>query len=139
MVRPVRQRTILDPNEQTLAEAPIKAGEWYRGGIVAPDPLESLIDMQQSVASTLGAIETAGNQVTALAGDVRRMIGNGDGELGRISRKAEQTIDNFNTTLNSLNRIFNDPRIGSTLDTVAQRLPQIINEAEGVMKQTSDA
>ncbi len=129
---------VLDANEQTLAEAPIKAGEWYRGGIVAPDPLEALLDMQQSVATTLGAIETAGNQVTALAGDVRKVIGSGDGELGRISRKAEQTLDNFNTTLNSFNRLFNDPRISGTLDTIAQRLPQIINEAEGVMKQTSD-
>jgi phospholipid/cholesterol/gamma-HCH transport system substrate-binding protein len=129
---------VIDPPEQTLAFAPIKAGDYYRGGLVAPDPLDSLVDMQESVASTLGAIETAGNQVTALATDVRRMIGSGDGELGRISRKAEQTIDNFNTTLTSVNRLFNDPRIGTTLDAIAQRLPQIIGEAEGVMRQTSD-
>ena len=128
---------VLDQNERTVADQPLKAGDFYSGGIVVPDPMDALMNMQQSVAQTLGSIETAGNQVTALAGDVRKMIGSGDGELGRITRKAEQTIDNLNTTLASVNRIINDPRIGSTLDTISQRLPQIINEAEGVMQQTA--
>ena len=79
---------IHDTNEQALAEQAIKPGEWYRGGIVAPDPLESLVDMQQSLASTLGAVKQAGDQVSALASDVRRVIGSGDGELCKISRKA---------------------------------------------------
>lgn len=128
---------VLDQNERTVADQPLKAGDFYSGGIVVPDPMDALMNMQQSVAQTLGSIETAGNQVTALAGDVRKMIGSGDGELGRITRKAEQTIDNLNTTLASVNRIINDPRIGNTLDTINQRLPQIINEAEGVMQQTA--
>ncbi len=128
---------VLDQNELTVADQPLKAGDFYSGGIVVPDPMDALMNMQQSVAQTLGSIETAGNQVTALAGDVRKMIGSGDGELGRITRKAEQTIDNLNTTLASVNRIINDPRIGNTLDTINQRLPQIINEAEGVMQQTA--
>lgn len=128
---------VLDANEQTLAEAPIKAGEWYRGGIVAPDPLESLLNMQQSVATTLIAVKQAGDQVAGLASDVRRVIGSGDGELGKVARKAEQTIDNLNTTLLSVNRLINDPRIGSTLEAISQKLPQVIAEAEGVMKQAS--
>ena len=128
---------VLDQNERTVADQPLKAGDFYSGGIVVPDPMDALMNMQQSVAQTLGSIETAGNQVTALAGDVRKMIGSGDGELGRITRKAEQTIDNLNTTLASVNRIINDPRIGNTLETINQRLPQIINEAEGVMQQTA--
>ncbi len=129
---------VLDEAERSAADQPLKAGDFYRGGIVVPDPMDALMNMQQSVAQTLGSIETAGNQVTALAGDVRKMIGSGDGELGRITRKAEQTLDNLNTALASVNRIINDPRVGSTLDTVAQRLPQIINEAESVMQQTAD-
>ncbi len=128
---------VLDQAELNVADQPLKAGDFYRGGIVVPDPMDALMNMQQSVAQTLGSIETAGNQVTALAGDVRRMIGSGDGELSRISRKAEQTIDTLNTTLASVNRVINDPRIGSTLETINQRLPQIINEAEGVMQQTA--
>lgn len=128
---------VLDQNELTVADQPLKAGSFYSGGIVVPDPMDALMNMQQNVAQTLASIETAGNQVTALAGDVRKMIGSGDGELGRITRKAEQTIDNLNTTLASVNRIINDPRIGNTLETINQRLPQIINEAEGVMQQTA--
>lgn len=128
---------VLDPNEQLLAETPIKAGDFYRGGIVAADPLDTLLNMQQSVATTLGAIEAAGNQVTGLASDLRRMIGTGDGELGQISKKAEQTIDNLNETLTSMNRIINDPRISSTLDTIATRLPKVADQAQEVMEQTT--
>lgn len=135
---------VLDGNEQTLAESPIKAGEWYRGGMVAPDPLESLLNMQQSVATTLAAvkqasdsIKLAGDQFGGLAGDVRRVIGSGDGELGPVAKKVELTIDNLNTTLTSVNRLISDPRIGTTLETIATQLPRVINEAEAVMKQAT--
>lgn len=129
---------ILDANEERLSQMPLEKDGYYSGGTVVPDPLDALVEMQMSFTKTLESIETAGGQVTALASDLRGMVGGGDGQFRRLAEKAELTIDNFNQTLSSFNRLFNDSRIEATLDTVANRLPQLIDEAEAVMQQTSD-
>lgn len=129
---------ILDENELLLAATPIQDGDFFRGGRVAPDPLDALLTMQEGFGTTLAAIETAGNQVTALALDVRKLIGSGDGALQDIARKTDLTIDNFNQTLDAIEGLFNDPSLQASLDTLAQRLPGLVNEAESVMRQTGD-
>ncbi len=129
---------MLDENERLLAETPIKDGDFFRGGRVAPDPLDALMTMQEGMGTTLAAIETAGNQVTALALDVRKLLGSGDGAMQDIARKVDLTIDNFNNTLAAIEGLFNDPSIQSSLDTLASRLPTIMQEAETVMKQTGE-
>jgi len=130
------QDGVLDENEMLLTATPIKDGDFFRGGRVAPDPLDALLTMQEGFGTTLSAIETAGNQVTALALDVRKLLGSGDGALQDIARKTDLTIDNFNQTLDAIEGLFNDPSLKSSLDTLASRLPGIVNEAEAVMKQT---
>ncbi len=127
---------MLDANEKQLADAQIQDGDFLSGGRVAPDPLDTLVNMQDSFATTLTAIEQAGNQVNGLALDVRKIIGGGDGELQKIAQKAEMTIDNFNQTLDAIEIIFRDPNLKSALDTVATRLPELVDEAEAVMQQT---
>jgi phospholipid/cholesterol/gamma-HCH transport system substrate-binding protein len=128
---------ILDANERAVAESLLKQDDYYAGGLVTPDPMEALLDMQLSFTKTLESIELAGNQVNGLAGDVRTMLNGGDGQFGRLAQKAELTIDNFNQTLTTFNRLFSDSRLESTLDVIATRLPELIGEAEGVMQQTS--
>lgn len=129
---------ILDANELGVLNEPIKDGEYYKGGSVAPDPFDALLSMQESFGTTLTAIETAGNQVTALALDVRQMIGGGDGELKEIARQTKITIENFNQTLDAIEELFRDENLKQALGTMATRLPQLITEAEGVMQQTQD-
>ncbi|MBX3422935.1 MAG: MCE family protein [Pirellulaceae bacterium] len=128
---------LLDANERARADSILEHDGYYSGGVVTPDPMDALIEMQSSFTKTLDSIESAGNQVNALALDVRNIIGGGDGQFGRLAQKAELTIDNFNQTLASFNRLFNDPRVESTIDLIAERLPQLVTEAEGVMQQTS--
>lgn len=129
---------LLDENEMLLASTPIKDGDFFRGGRVAADPMDALLNMQEGFGASLAAIETAGNQVTALALDVRKLMGSGDGAMQDVARKLDTTIDNFNQTLDAIEGLFNDPSLKSSLDTLATRLPGIVNEAEAVMKQTGE-
>ncbi len=128
---------ILDDNENLLSRTPIKDGDFFRGGRVASDPLDALMNMQDGFGTTLASIEAAGNQVSALALDIRKLIGSGDGALQGIVRKAELTIDNLNQTLDAIEGLFSDPSIKSSLDTLATRLPDLVDDAELVMEQTN--
>lgn len=134
---------MLDPNEEQIANAFLADGDYFRGGRVAPDPFDALTDMQSTIETTLSSfkaaglsIQNAGDEVGALAADMRTLVGGGDGELKRIAQQATQTIENFDRMVRSLDALVTDPNIKSTLETVAQRLPQLVDRAELLMEQT---
>jgi phospholipid/cholesterol/gamma-HCH transport system substrate-binding protein len=124
--------------EQQVAAAYLKDEDYIKGGQVAPDPLESLVTMQEKFAPTLVAIEQAGNQVGALARDVRSLLGGGEGQIRQIVQKTEETMDNFNQTLDSIEAIFGDERLRASLQVAADRLPKLLDEAQGVLAETKE-
>lgn len=126
---------ILDQIELTAAQEFMKDGDFFAGGSRAPDPLDALVNMQGAVASTLTSFQTASDQISELTIEVREMLGGGDGELKRITQQASITIENLNRTLLSVNQLVSDPNLKKTMDTVAQRLPELINRADQVMLQ----
>ncbi|MFN3193356.1 MAG: MlaD family protein [Aureliella sp.] len=135
----------LDQEEKLAANSYIQDGEYYKGGTVAPNPLDAFVDIESSMSETLGtfqsagnAITTAGNQVTQLASDVQRIIGGGDGEFKRIAQQAELTIDNLNRTLNTIDGVFSDPNIKNTIATISDRLPALVDNAENAINQVGD-
>lgn len=139
------QNGMLEPNELALSELPLEGGNYYKGGSVAPDPLEALLNMQESVSSTLGAIqgasdsiEEAGDQVKLLATNLNSFVGEGDGAINDLATEARATIVNFNRTLKSIESVFGDERLGATIDTVSVELPLIVAEAKQVMRQAND-
>ncbi len=130
---------VIDPNEQQIADTYLKDGDYSGGpgaGQVAPDPLNALFTMQETVGTTLASIEQASTQVNLLAADIRKVIGGSDGEIQSVTEKIAGTIDNFNETLNAIEGLFNDPALKSAIETTSNRLPQLMSDAESVMQQT---
>lgn len=124
--------------EKEAAAAYLKNEDYVKGGQLAPDPLASLVTMQDRFAPTLVAIEQAGTQVGALATDIRTLLGGGEGQMRQIVQKTEQTIDNFNRTLESIDAIFSDTEFRTSLRTASSRLPKLMDEAEAVLRETKE-
>lgn len=143
----------LDANEQAIARSVLAQGDYVANGAgkVAPDPLEALLKMQESLAPTLASIEPtfravqqASNQVNGLAEDIRQVIGGGDGTgegggpIQRIAIKAEETMGNLDKTLITIDGLFNDPKLKLAIGEASEKLPALIREAEAVMTQTKN-
>ncbi len=128
----------LSEAEKLVAAAYLKDRDYINGGVLAPDPLASLVTMQEKFTPTLIAIEQAGNQVGALARDIRTLLGGGEGQMRQIVQKTEQTIDNFNRTLDSINGVFGDPKLRDSLQVASDRLPKLLDAAEGVLNETKE-
>jgi len=126
---------ILDENEQKLLSTQIKDGDFLSGGTVTPNPLDAIINIQQSFGSTFATIDEAGRQVAALALDLRKMTGGGEGEIQKIAQKMALIIDNFNNTMTGIDELVRDSNLKETLQIVATRLPELVDEAENVMQQ----
>lgn len=128
----------LSESEKQIAAAYLKDDDYVKGGQLVPDPLQSLVTMQERFAPTLVAIEQAGSQVGALARDVRSLLGGGEGQIRQIVQKTEETMDNFNQTLDSIEAIFADERLRTSLQITADRLPKLLSDAEGVLQETKE-
>lgn len=124
--------------EKEVAAAYLKDQDYVKGGQLTPDPLGTLIGMQEKFAPTLVAIEQAGTQVGALARDVRSLLSGEQGQLRTIVQKTEQTIDNFNRTLDAIEGVFADEGLRNSLRTASDRLPKLLDEAEGVLRETRE-
>lgn len=135
----------LSAAEQEIAAGYLKDSDILKGGEVMPDPYESFFKMQEKfsptaerLAPTLVAVEQAANQFGALTKDMRTFVGGGEGQFRQIVQKTEQTIDNFNRTLYSIESIFKDERLQTSLATVAERLPKLIEETEGLLRESKE-
>lgn len=139
----------LDNIEQGIASSVLVDGAYLADGAgkVAPDPFQAFLKMQESLAPTLAsveptfrAVEQAGNQVNALAADIRQVIGGGEGEasgpIEKLAKKAEETMGNLDKTLIAIEGVFNDPKLRSAIGDAAEKLPELIKQAEGVVTQT---
>lgn len=133
----------IDEIEQQAASSFLKDEDYVQGGQVALDPMTAFLKMRESFGPTLVAVEKAGvaiekasNQVDGLAQDVRAVIGGGEGQFSQLARKADLTIENFNQTLDAIEKLFSDQKLASAIDTVATGLPKLVQEAEGMLSQT---
>lgn len=126
---------MLDENEQQVAAAYIQNEDFLSGGIVADDPLDALLNMQDSFNSTLSSIDAAGQEITGLAADLRTVIGGGDGEIRQIAEQARMTIANFNQTLDAIESVFANPALEETINTISVRLPGLVDETELAIEQ----
>ena len=130
----------LDTNEQAIANSVLAQGDYLGEGAgkVDPDPFDALLKMQESFGPTLASIQRASDQVNGLASDIRQVVGVGDGSgpLQKLSKKAEETMKNVDDTLNAFETILSDPKLQAAISATAERLPELIKEAEGVMTQT---
>lgn len=126
----------LSQAEEALAKSPLKDGDFMDGGVVAADPFAAFVTMQEKFTPTFAAVEQASNQVGMLARDFRSIINGDQGQLKQIVQKTEQTLENFNQTLDAIEGVFGDPKLRASLQTSAERLPALLDSAESVLSET---
>jgi phospholipid/cholesterol/gamma-HCH transport system substrate-binding protein len=126
----------LQSDELEMANAFLKDQDFLKGGEVASDPLESVLAMQENFSTTLQSIDKAGNEISMLARDVRSLMGTQDGSVQNIFKKTEQTIDNFNQTLDSVEAILGDPKLREALIASIEQFPELVKKSGEVIDQT---
>jgi phospholipid/cholesterol/gamma-HCH transport system substrate-binding protein len=140
----------LDPAERALAERPLEMQETLISyGEVSRDPYEvfnMIGNLESDVRDTLAAIqqagqsvEAAGRQVDDLAVQVRSFVAVDDdpqneGELRRLTRRADQVLQDFDTAIANINRVFGNEKFQSDLFSSVERLPRVLENAEGTFQ-----
>jgi len=106
----------------------VEDGSLLADGRVASDPLEVLTNLEGVVVSAVGSIESAANQVDALAGNLNRTLGDNDQQMQRLLQKSELALDQFSTTMTSINQLIGDEDLNQSLRRSLQDLPATLDE-----------
>lgn len=126
----------LSETEEEIAKSLLKDEDFLAGGVIAADPFSALVSLREEITPAAQAIEQAGNQFALLAKDVRSVLNGDQGQLKQLVQKTEETMVNFNQTLDSIEGVFGDPKLREALQNSAQRLPGLLDSAEGLLTET---
>ena len=132
---------VIDKEELEFAQSVMADGDYLTGGQVAGDPLDILVSLQGNFGTTLAAIETASRRVDSLASSLENVLGGGQGQVQDVAERFRFTIDNFNNTVDTIDRVaqqFEQARLPEVIGVAASRLPILFDEASRVLKQTQN-
>ena len=93
----------------------IKNGD-YLEGIVAPNPLELITNLEGNITTAITSLTGAGNDVGRLARRMDTFLDTNQDQLQRIVNKTERSLDSFQKALQSVNVLLGDvDAMGSSL------------------------
>jgi phospholipid/cholesterol/gamma-HCH transport system substrate-binding protein len=124
----------LDPNEKDISLKPMTDGLYLRGGSAVGDPFQVLVGLESDVRSALQSVNSAGNAVTQLAGDVRGVMGGGGDEIAELARETRAAIADFRMAMNDIRSIVGDPKLREQLQQSLDRFPVILDEVRTTLK-----
>jgi phospholipid/cholesterol/gamma-HCH transport system substrate-binding protein len=133
---------VLDPEETALAQMPLADGDYLEGGVVTGNPLDVLMNRQEDFAKTLAAIEQAGRRIDSVGATIEGVLGGGDGQFEEMTMRIRTTVDNFNQTVQTIDRVarqFEEANIPESLGNTISRLPVLFDEAQRIFTQTQNA
>lgn len=132
---------VIDPQEASFAQSVIADGDYLTGGVVSGDPLDMVVNMQGNIVNAFTAIEQASRRVESVAMTLESALGGGDGQLRDVADRVRLTIDNFNQTVQTVDRVarqFEQANLPASIGDTVNRLPFLFNEAERVLAQTQN-
>lgn len=119
--------------QQPAGEPTIQPGATIQGA-VRPNPMQILIDMQDSLEETVVSLGDAGDAVARVANRVDQILAGSDIErLRRIFAQMEQALGGFTQSMDAVNNILGDEELQTQLRQGLVALPDAIAEFRDTM------
>ena len=121
------------PDEEVPVGALLQDGYLIADGLVAGNPLDILTNLEGNMASAIGSIGSAANEVELLARGLSNVLGTNDQQLQRILGKSEIALDDIHLAMSTVNDLVSDPELKASLKQTLQDLPALFNEMRSTM------
>ena len=108
-------------------------GDVLADGIVASDPLEVISNLEGDVRKVLTSIEFAAGHVGTLAESLTSTFGTEDDTFNRLIRKSELALDQFSSTMSTIDEVIGDPEMRRSLKESLEGLPVAMEEMRATL------
>lgn len=133
----LNQNGQLDSQEANKAAELLQDGDYLQTGVVAEDPLQIILNMEQRMGKTFESIENAGTGIEKAADDfallmknIDDFLGSNDGQLRGILSKTEVALENFAAAMSIVNDLAGDPQFQASLKQALEDMPALFAEAK---------
>lgn len=127
----------LDREEVNKTAELLQDGDYLRTGMVAEDPLQIIMHMEQKMGDTFDSIEHAGAGIEKAADDfamlmrnLNEFLGSNDGQLQGILTKTEVALDNFSRAMGLVSDLAGDPQFQKSLKQTLKDMPALFEQAK---------
>lgn len=127
----------LDREEVSKTAELLQDGDYLRTGMVAEDPLQIIMHMEQKMGDTFDSIEHAGAGIEKAADDfamlmrnLNEFLGSNDGQLQGILTKTEVALDNFSRAMGLVSDLAGDPQFQKSLKQTLKDMPALFEQAK---------
>ena len=127
------QVTLIQAQQVEPADEFLQDEDYVANGVVAGDPLDVLVNLEEDMADAIFSIQMAGQDVSAMARGLSGLIVGNEAQITRIMQKSEQTLDQLQTTLAGLEQTLGDPQLQANLRRTLEGLPELFDETRRTM------
>ena len=106
-------------------------------GVVNSDPLQVLVNMEDKMSGAFDSIRSAAEEITMVVRDLQTAFGNSSGRISRIMFKAERALDQFSTSMKSIEDVVGDPQLKTRLREALKGLPELVADAKTTFKKAN--
>lgn len=97
-------------------------------GVSAADPMEIVARLEQQVSETLDAFEATSGEWQKVGRNVNALVETNRGNLDVVVARAAESLHQFTTAMNSVNRIVADPTNEKNLKETLAALPRMVED-----------
>jgi phospholipid/cholesterol/gamma-HCH transport system substrate-binding protein len=125
----------LEASERTKANAVVSDEALLTNGVVANNPLRTLVNLEDDVRATFGSLKTAGDEVTKLASAVNSSFRGDGSQFATLVRKSELALDRFASTMDAFEQVLGDEQLRSNLRQSLKDIPTFVQESRETMAE----
>jgi phospholipid/cholesterol/gamma-HCH transport system substrate-binding protein len=114
----------------------IKDTDYFGEGVVASSPFDVLVNLEGQMATAIGSIQTAGDEVTQLARRLNTLVSGNEDQLDSIIKKTDVALDSFNRAMSSFDEVVGDQEMREKLRKSLEELPEMFADARATLAQT---
>lgn len=124
------------PDPTNPSKGRLKPGDFLATGIVMGDPFEVLVNLESRMTDTFGSIQRAAAEIETAATTAGAILegleGLGDGRerMLKVVDKAELALDQFSSTMLTIEEVFGDEALRGRLNMALEDLPTVMSEAK---------
>ncbi len=123
----------LEASEEEKIRDYLSDGDLLNDGVVAGNPLRTLVNLEDDVRVTFSSLREAGDEVSQVASTLNRALEGNDQRIPKLLEKTELALDRFTSTMSVFEQILGDEQLRTDLQQSMRDIPAFVAESRETM------
>ncbi len=114
-------------NDPNLQDTPIEPDSVI-SGVVAPDPIQVVSDLQQRLAGAIGSVSRTSDDLDQVVQRIGGLLKGNDQRIERIIVETDETMAMGRKAVANMNEVAGDPEVREKLRQSIEQMPELLRE-----------